>query len=146
VPIASILFLSTHESDSDLSTGKYVAALRGFEKTLELDPTCMVSKYQVACTKLLLGLTEEAALQFKGALASITPFHSSMLPSTAQTLSKNRDLKEQGGLLACHEGFRSGFDIAGHFTNRPRPVGPVRTIHHISLDNRSCMPPERQTT
>jgi hypothetical protein len=46
-----------------------VAALKGFERALELDPTCAASKYQVACTKLLLGLTEDATIQFKGLLS-----------------------------------------------------------------------------
>lgn len=46
--------------------GKFVAAMKGFERALELDPTCAASRYQVACTKLLLGLTDEAAIQFRG--------------------------------------------------------------------------------
>ncbi len=45
-----------------------MAALKGFEKALEIDPSCFVSKYQVACTKLLLGLTEEATQQFSAIL------------------------------------------------------------------------------
>jgi hypothetical protein len=64
-----------------------VAALKGFERALELDPTCAASKYQVACTKLLLGLTEDATVQFKGS-------HSYRLTPPIPSLCLNR-------LLGC---------------------------------------------